>query len=65
MTSHDTTLVLFQWIIKQDDKNKYLITEDGSQSAETVHVQDDVNLHILCMLEDTFLLDAAYVVGTH
>ena len=29
------------------------------RSDETVHMQDDVNLHILRMFDDTFLLDAA------
>ena len=28
---------------------------------ETAHVQDDVNPHILRMLEDTFLLEAAHI----
>ena len=29
--SHDIILVLFKWIIKQDYKNKYLVTGDESQ----------------------------------
>ena len=33
VTSHDNTLVLFQGIIKQDYKNKYLVTGDWSQST--------------------------------
>ena len=32
VTSHDITLVVFQWIIKQDYKNKYLVTGDWIQS---------------------------------
>ena len=31
--SHDIILVLFQWIIKQDYKNKYLVTGNWSQST--------------------------------
>ena len=34
MTSHDITLVYFQWIIKQDYKNRYLVTGDRSQPFE-------------------------------
>ena len=30
--SHGIILVLFMWIIKQDNKNKYLVTGDWSQS---------------------------------
>ena len=30
--NHDIILVLFKWIIKQDYKNKYLVTGDWSQS---------------------------------
>ena len=30
--SHDIILVLFQWIIKKDYKNKYLVTGDWGQS---------------------------------
>ena len=31
MTSHDTTLILLLWIVKQDYKNKYSVTGDWSQ----------------------------------
>ena len=29
--------------------------------AYLVHVQDDLNLHILCIFKDTFLLDVAQI----
>ena len=38
VTSHDFTLVLFQWIIKQDYENKYLVTGDWSQSTSVTAV---------------------------
>ena len=46
---HDIILVLFQWIIRHDYKNLYLVTRDWSQSTFAVVFifYDDVGGHFL------------------
>ena len=43
--SHDIILVLFQWIIKQDYKNKYFVTGDWGQSKVNPKSSDIITLY--------------------
>ena len=50
--SHDIILVLFQWIIEQDYKNKYLVTGDWSKSTDLLNIveQSSANKNTECLI---------------